>query len=355
MTQSNARRHRIALGVLVTAGSLLATACGGGGGDTGGGGANAAGGGSCYQGKTLTFVVPFSPGGGYDLIARAAAPSLEDELKATVVVENQEGAGGLTAANRIFTDKPNGMSIGLFAGQGLIGSVLGGAAGVRFDPEKFTYIGRLAQDQRVLLVSPKSGFKRLEDLQAAPEVRYATAGPGAADHIDATVMIPVLGLKGKIITGYKGSSETELAVTSGAVQAGSGTLGTRLESIKNGSQRAVLLIGKERAEDLPDTPALMELDLGAEQRALAEAHTQLQEVGRLVMGPPGMPSNCVEELENAFKTTLDSEKFKKAMAKADVPFEFVGGDEIKQVVSKVLDAPEPYKNLLKASYRGQGR
>ncbi len=197
MTQrEDSPRRRIRLGVLLSAVSLLAAACGGGeqGGEATG--ANPAGGESCYEGKTLTFVVPFSPGGGYDVIARALAPSLEYELKATAVVENQEGAGGLTAANRMFTSKPDDPTIALFAGQGLIGAVLGEAPGVRFDPQKFTYIGRVAQDQRVLLVSPKSPFKTVEDLQAAPQVRYATAGPGAADHIDATVLIPVLNLNG---------------------------------------------------------------------------------------------------------------------------------------------------------------
>ncbi len=355
MTQpSERRRHRIALGVLLPVIGLVAAGCGGGGGEetaAGTGGQQA--GASCFKGETVKLVVPFSPGGGYDTIARAAAPQLEKELGATVVVENTPGAGGLKAANAIFTAKPDGRTIGLFAGQGIIGSVLGGAAGASFDPEKFTYIGRLAEDARVLLASPKSGFKTVEALQAAPEVRYATAGTGAADHLDATVVPVVLGIDAKIISGYKGSSETELAVTTGDVELGSGTVGTRVAGVKNKDQVPVLIIGDEPVKELPDTPVMLDLKLDADKRALAEAHVSLGEVGRSVFGPPGIPENCTTELEEAFEATLASAEFKKQMEKQDVPFEFLPGAELKQVVQKVLNAPPAYKELLKSAYKSQ--
>ena len=357
MTRRTVRRRSTRAAVLLPVIGLLATACGGGADSSGsdqaaGGGDEAA---SCYEGKTATFTVPFSPGGGYDVIARGLAPFLKEELGAdAVVVENQPGAGGLTAANNLYAADPDGLTFGLFAAQGIVGASIAGAAGATFDPEKFTYVARLAEDARVLLASPASGLTSVEDLADAGPLQYATAGTGAADHVDANVLPTVLGLDNiEIVTGFEGSSETELAVTAGTVQLGSGTLGTRINGIKNGDQIPILLMGRDRAEDLPDVPALLELDLGDKQD-LAEAYIGLQEVGRSVFAPPAMEESCLTELQDALEATLSNPDFEEKIAgSVDVPFEYSDGDELREAVDSVLNAPEELVTLLKQAYAGQ--
>jgi tripartite-type tricarboxylate transporter receptor subunit TctC len=341
------RRRAVVLRLLLPIVGLLAAACGGAEQAAGTGGS------SCYQDQTLTFVVSYGPGGGYDAIARMVAPYLEKDLGATIVVENQDGAGGLIAANQVYTAEPDGLTIGFFSGQGLIGSVLGSSAGASFDPEEFTYVGRIAKDPRVLTVGAGSGFTTIEDIRSGKPVRFASAGPGGSENIDATVLFPVLGINGELITGYKGSAETELAVTSGATAATSGTLGTRLAPLKSGDHLPVLVIGRERVEELPDTPALLELELAADKRALAEAHTQLQDVGRAVLAPPGVPQDCATELENAFAAAASNPELLKQLDEADQDVDFLGGEELKQLVQSVLNAPAEYKELLEGAYQGQ--
>jgi tripartite-type tricarboxylate transporter receptor subunit TctC len=342
--------------VLLPVIGLLAAACGGGaeeGGEAAGGGGEAAAE-SCYEGETATFVVPFSPGGGYDVIARGLAPFLEEELGASaVVVENQPGAGGLTAANTLYAAEPDGLTFGLFAAQGIVGASIAGAAGASYDPEKFTYVARLAEDARVLLASPQSGLTSVEDLADAGPLQYATAGTGAADHVDANVLPTILGLDNvEIVTGFEGSSETELAVTAGTVQIGSGTLGTRLNGIENGDQIPLLLMGRERADELPDVPALLELDL--ENPELAEAYIGLQEVGRSVFAPPAMEENCLTQLQDALENTLSNPEFEEQIAgSVDVPFEYADGEELRSAVENVLGAPEELVALLEKAYAGQ--
>jgi tripartite-type tricarboxylate transporter receptor subunit TctC len=342
--------------VLLPVIGLLATACGGGaeeGGEAAGGGGDAAAE-SCYEGETATFVVPFSPGGGYDVIARGLAPFLEEELGASaVVVENQPGAGGLTAANTLFAAEPDGLTFGLFAAQGIVGASIAGAAGASYDPEQFTYVARLAEDARVLLASPQSGLTSVEDLADAGPLQYATAGTGAADHVDANVLPTILGLDNvEIVTGFEGSSETELAVTAGTVQIGSGTLGTRLNGIENGDQIPLLLMGRERADELPDVPSLLELDL--EDPELAEAYIGLQEVGRSVFAPPAMDENCLTQLQDALENTLSNPEFEEQIAgSVDVPFEYADGAELRKAVDSVLDAPQELVALLEQAYAGQ--
>ena len=343
--------------VLLPVIGLLAAACGGGS-EASDGGGSASGGEaaaeSCYEGETATFVVPFSPGGGYDVIARGLAPFLEEELGAdAVVVENQPGAGGLTAANTLYAAEPDGLTFGLFAAQGIVGASIAGAAGASYDPEKFTYVARLAEDARVLLASPASGLTTVEDLAAAGPLQYATAGTGAADHVDANVLPTILGLDNvEIVTGFEGSSETELAVTSGEVEVGSGTLGTRLNGIENGDQIPLLLMGRERAEELPDVPALLELDL--EDPELAEAYIGLQEVGRSVFAPPAMDENCLTQLQDALENTLSNPEFEDQIAgSVDVPFVYADGEELRSAVESVLNAPDELVALLEKAYAGQ--
>jgi tripartite-type tricarboxylate transporter receptor subunit TctC len=356
MTQLNSRRTRRRAAVLLPVVGLLAAACGGDDGGDGGTDASGGGGGeACYeQGDRATFVVPFSPGGGYDTIARGLAPYLEDELGVTVVVQNEPGAGGLTAANNLYNAEPDGLNFGLFAAQGIVGSALAEAEGVQYDPENFTYVARLAEDARVLLTGADSELSSIEDVTSASgELQYATAGVGAADHIDANVLPTILGIEDnvQIVTGFEGSSETELAVTSGQVELGSGTLGTRLGGIENGDQSALLLMGRERDDALPDVPALLELDI--EDPELAEAYIGLQEVGRSVFAPPDLPENCLTELQTALENTLNNEEFQAEIGDSvDVPFEYTDGEGLREAVDNVLNAPEELVTLLQNAYEG---
>jgi tripartite-type tricarboxylate transporter receptor subunit TctC len=340
--------------VLLPVVGLLAAACGSDSDASNENSASGGGGGeSCYEGETATFVVPFSPGGGYDVIARGMQPFLEEELGAdAVVVENVTGAGGLTAANELFNAEPDGLTFGIFAAQGIVGSALAGAQGVQYDPQEFTYVARLAEDARVLLASPQSGIESIEDLLAFGEYQYATAGVGASDHIDANVLPTVLGIEGdtQIVTGFEGSSETELAVTSGEVEIGSGTLGTRINGIESGDQIPLLIMGRE--SELEGVPALLDLDL--EDPELAEAYVGLQEVGRSVFAPPAMEEGCLTQLQDAIQATLENPDFEASVADSvDVPFEYTDGEGLKEAVDNVLNAPEELVTLLENAYADQ--
>lgn len=308
---------------------------------------------SCYEGETATFVVSFDAGGGYDQIARLMSPTLEEELGATVVVENQPGAGGLLAMNSLLTNEPDGLRFGFFTGQGIVGAVLGGAEGADFDLLDFTFIGRPAADQRVLAVGGSSEYQTIEDVQAAGALQYATAGPGASDYIDATVLTPVLGLESEIVTGFEGSADTELALTAGDVDLASGTIGSRTSAIESGDHRPVLSISSERLTDFPDVPTLTDLDLSEENLVIAEAYDELQEMGRMVWAAPGVPEECATELSTAIEAVLQDPDVVSQMEDADQEIDFVGGEEMRETAEGVLDAPESFAALLQEAYQGQ--
>ena len=306
---------------------------------------------SCYEGQTATFVVAYGTGGGYDRIARIVAPYLEEELGATVVVENQPGAGGLLAANNLFTAEPDGLTFGFFSGQGIAGSVLGGAEGVNFELPEFSSVARVAADPRVLVVGTQTPYETIEDVQSAEGLIFASAGPGGSDHIDATVLFPLLGIDGRIVTGYEGGAETELAVTAGDADLASGTVATAMTPIEAGDHRAVLIIGDERVEELPDVPALLELDLTDGELALAESHIQLQDMGRLVWAPPGVPADCLEELRAAFEAALANPDLLAEIEDAGLAVDYLSGAELQTVTESVLASPSQYIELLQQAFQ----
>src|SRR5680860_178974 len=371
------RTRRLALSALLAAVALVASACAGGSGEeaeddqasapatespeaqdateteTDDAATAAQGAESCYEGETATFVVSYGPGGGYDQIARMLAPHLEEELGATVVVENQEGAGGLLAANSLLTAEPDGLTFGFFSGQGQAGSVLGGQQGVQFDLLDFTYIARVSADPRVLNVGAQTEYETIEDVRGAQGFTFASAGPGGSDHIDATVLYAILDIEGDIITGFDGSAETELAVTSGDTDAASGTFGSRYPPIQSGDHRAVLVIGDEPIEEIPDVPVLTELDLPEDKMALAEAHVALQNMGRMVWAPPEVPEECAAELTAAFEAALSNPELVEQLEQAAQEIGYLSGEDARAVAESILEAPEEYVALLEQAYSSQ--
>lgn len=353
--------------------ALLAAGCGGGGeaDDAGSGSTEASGeagasettsaggddapgsGASCYEGKTVTFVVSFDAGGGYDSIARMMAPVLEDELGATVVVENQPGAGGLLALKNLLSAEGDPLRFGFFTGQGIMGAVLGGAAGADFDLMEFTFVGRVAADQRVLAVGGESEFQSLEDVRAHEgQLKYATAGTGANDYVDATVMGEVLGLDAEAITGFEGSSDTELALTSGQVQLASGTLGSRMPALQSGDHRPILILGSDRADEFPDVPVITEVELDEESARIVEAYVDLQQMGRMVWGPPGVPEDCATQLRDAMAAVMDDAGFAEQMEAADQEIDWKPGPEMRETAQRLLESPPRFVELLSAATSG---
>lgn len=305
---------------------------------------------SCFADQTATFVVSFGAGGGYDTIARLLSPSLEEELGGTVIVENQAGAGGLLALNNLLTSDEADLRFGFFTGQGIVGSVLGEADGADFDLSDFQFIGRVAADQRVMATGGSSEYETIEQAQEASGLQYATAGPGASDYIDATVLVSLLELDAEIITGFEGSAETEIALTSGDTDLASGTVGSRLSALESGDHRPLLSLGSQRIDGFPDVPALTELDLGEEKQAIAEAYDALQEMGRMVWASPNMPDECAQELSAALEAVVTDPDVVAQMEATDQEVDFRTGEEMRETFQSLLDSPEGFTSLLREAY-----
>lgn len=114
----------------------------------------------------IEIIVPYSPGGGYDQYARQLAPALGEELDAEIIVINKPGAGGLLATNQLLAAEPDGTTIAIFNMTGHIGSALGEAEGVQYEPQDFSYIGRVSSEPDVVTVQAAGPHQTFDDLLA---------------------------------------------------------------------------------------------------------------------------------------------------------------------------------------------
>src|SRR5262252_5961308 len=176
-----------------------------------------------FKGKTITYIVATSPGGGYDTYGRLISRYLVKYLPGSrILVKNVPGAGNIIGANEIYSARPDGLTIGMF-NTGLIYDQLIKRQGVMFDLTKFSWIGKAAYETRALMLSKSSGFKSFDDMMKAKgPVKFAASGIGAASYNDTRMLADALHLNVQIVNGFTGN-EGEMSMLRGEVVAEVGT------------------------------------------------------------------------------------------------------------------------------------
>jgi len=300
-----------------------------------------------FKGKTITYIVSTSPGGGYDTYARLIAKHMENHLPgATVVVKNVPGAGHIIGTNQLYAAKPDGLTIGTF-NTGLVYAQLLKQEGIRFDLAKLTWIGKAAADGRVIMVSAKSPIKTFDDLRAAKEpVKFGGAGPGSASYNEIKMLIEALKLNIEYIPGYSGR-EDEMAILRGELDGSMGSLSSFLPFVKNGYGRLLLQIGSTPPAEYPDTPQAKDAIKDPAGRSIAALIASQAELSRLTAAPPGVPEDRAKFLIAAYKATLEDPALLKDAGKLELPIEPLYGDDVKQRIVEALDQPPEMVALIK--------
>ncbi|MPZ72570.1 MAG: hypothetical protein GEU74_04960 [Nitriliruptorales bacterium] len=343
MTRPDSRWRTLV--VVLAATAVIAAACGG---DGGGGGDEAS-----FEGETITFVVPFSPGGGYDSYARMVAPFLEEQLGATVVVENQDGAGGLLAINNLVAAEPDGTRIAIMNGVGAGGAAIAESESAQFKLEDLSYIGRLGASNHLFVTAADSEFETFDDVLAADGFRIGSTGPGAADYVNAYVMDQAFDMNAEIITGFEGSEENELAVTRGDVDGMTGDFDSRIKAIEEGDHRPLAIFSEEADENLPDVPPIMDFEFPDEgARDLMLSNIDLLELGRPVVAPPGVPEERLQALREALDNAVADPDLQAEAEKQGRPINYLDGDELEALVQKVNESPDHFVEAMKQAYSG---
>jgi tripartite-type tricarboxylate transporter receptor subunit TctC len=306
---------------------------------------------STLDGETVSLVVPYEPGGGYDSYVRLLAPYLEEQTGTTIAVENQPGAGGLLALNNLLTARPDGTTIAIMNGVGAGGSSLAGAEGAQFGLDDFTYIGRVVSEPPLIVTSASGPYQTFDAVRAAQGFRWGSTGPGAEDYVTASLLNAVFGINAEVVTGFPGSGETELAILQGAIDGMSGNPGSRRQAVEEGTQTPVLRMGEVSSPWLRvEVPWVRDVPMTDEQRALVDAHLALIEIGRPLVGPPGMedaPKSCWRE---AMAAVMANPDLLAAAQQQERELAYLSGEDLDRLVERIITAPPQYRELLAGMY-----
>lgn len=294
--------------------------------------------GAFLKGETVRFYVGFSPGGGYDSYARMLAPHFEKATGATVVVENRPGGGGNTALNQLVRGKPDGLTVMMLNGEAAIMGQLTGSPGVAYDMAKVAVLGRVTDEQHLLIVRP--GLPdTLKDLVAGGQkLKFSATGrpDNLADY--AAVMCDALQMNCQIVTGYKGSKESGLAVMNGEVDALTISEGSAVEYAQGGRAKVIAAIGTKRSELAPNVPLLQEtFQIAPERKWALDLRLNIKAYGRVMVGPPGLPPERLAHLQKVWREILNNPEVKAEGARTQRPLNYEEPAKLQQTVRELLE------------------
>ncbi len=294
-----------------------------------------------YKGKTIRFVVGFSPGAGFDAYSRAIARHIGKHIPGhpSTIVENMSGAGSLIAANYLYAKaKPDGLTVGNWIG-GLVLQQLLGRPGIQFDARRFEWVGIPISDHPICALTKASGISSVVQWASATEqVKLGATAPGAASADIPRLLREALELPIQIVEGYKGMADIRLAIEAGEI-AGSclaweSVKGTWRTNTESGQVIPVLQINPRRHPDLEAVPNAIELVKSEGKRRLVEVGIQNPAaIARSYSLPPGTPKDRVKLLQNAFMATMKDPAFLAEARRAHLDIDPRSGEEVERIVA----------------------
>lgn len=215
-----------------------------------------------YPEKTVKIVVPFSPGGQFDTVARLLAKFATDSLKQTVMVENITGGGGNIGAARVSNSAPDGYTLLMLGGNHTISKSLYAKPG--YDVvTAFSPISMVSISPHVILAStalPVTSFAQLKEYSKRNpnQLNYGTPGMGSSMHLVFEMIKANFGLEATHVP-YRGGAQALTDLSANQIQLGVVAVGPAMDLIKNGRAKPLAVTSKARSKVLPDVPAFSEI------------------------------------------------------------------------------------------------
>jgi tripartite-type tricarboxylate transporter receptor subunit TctC len=295
-----------------------------------------------YKGKTVRIIVGYGVGGGYDLYARMLAPYLGNALQATVIVENQPGAGSMLAMNRLYRAPPDGLQIIMASGIASAMQQLLNLPGVAYDLSKVGFIGVVNAPPWMWLGQPTGGTINTTADAMKPGVTINWGGSGQVDGVidGASIICTVLEMSCKFILGYKGTADVALAMQRKELDLMYVSDDAAATFIKSGQARAISTIARSRSNLFPDIPTIFEtVKMNAKQEHWLDFRATLDSLGRVMFAPPGVPSDRLKFLQDALATIVQDPKLLAEGERTLRHIIYRNPAETQRAIERVISAP----------------
>jgi tripartite-type tricarboxylate transporter receptor subunit TctC len=312
-----------------------------------------------YKGKPMQMIIRSTTGNEYDLLARTLARHIGNHIPghpAEMVPINMPGAGGIKAAEYMATVAPEDGTVLTIVSQGLpMYQALELGKPMKADMKAFGWIGNMSTSNQTLVVGHTSPTKTLEDAKQ----RVTPIGSSGAGSI--SVQLPavynnILGTKLKIIFGYPGGAEMNLAMERGEIE-GRGTntwsawTATHSDWIREKKIVPIIQVGLRKEPELPDVPLLMDLARNDRQREILSYVTRAVAVGRPIATTPGVPPARLQALRVAFDATVKDPSFMADAERQRLDVNTMTGAELEKIVAALIDAPQDIKAEVKQAIK----
>ena len=306
-----------------------------------------------YQGKQVILIVGAASGGGYDAQGRLLARHLGKHIPGnpTVIVQNMPGAGSLQATNHLYNIAPkDGTVFGLIQRDMLIARSMN-PEGIRFEVEKFNWVGNLASEIGIVVAWHTSPIKTTDDLFKT-EMIIGGTGPTIDTETSARLMNSLIGTKFRIVSGYSGTTEVLLAMERGEVMGlGDWSLSNirsrNAQMLKDGKIRLLMQTTLKKAPDLPDVPLALDFIKTEEDRQVMEAFLAQKAVARPVLAPPGVPADRIKALRAAFMATAVDPEFIQDAERSRIEVSPTSAEEVEGVIAYIGRVPPKVMQRLK--------
>jgi tripartite-type tricarboxylate transporter receptor subunit TctC len=314
-----------------------------------------------YQGKTIRIIVGYQPGDNHDQWARTYARFLGKHIPGNpeFVVQNMPGAGSMIAANHVYNlTKPDGLTLGSIGGA-LFMAQLTGRKEVQFDWPKFSWIMTPEHGGHLLYLRTDAPFKNFDDLrQTNDPPRCSATGVGSTGYDIPRLLEEALGFKFRVISGYPGGAEQDLAMERNEVQCRAITIDGFFGRepfrtwMAKGFVRVWLQTEQKRNAKIPNVPTIFELmdqyKIADAKRRLVTSYLGIWGFGsRPIVSTPGLPADRLKTLRDAFARMFKDPEFLDEVKNKKWAVDPVGGEELQSLAKEVVDQPPEIAAALK--------
>lgn len=301
-----------------------------------------------YAGKTISVNIGFSAGGGFDLYARTVTRFMARHIPGTpkVIARQMPGGGSFRAAQFMASAAPqDGTQLATF-GQSIPLQQAMQDPNATFDVRKFYWIGNPINGVSTIGIWAETGVRTLEDARKR-ELTVGATGPNVTMQYPLAVN-ELFGTKFKVIHGYPGGSDIDLAMERGEVD-GKGQFSwstlksTKRDWLRDKKVSLVLQLGARKAPEISeymgyDVPLASEIAKNEDDRMVIELLTSGEVIGRPLVTTPGVPMDRVTVLRRAFDAAMTDPEFLAEAEKVGLELNPINGEELQAAVERILAA-----------------
>ena len=299
-----------------------------------------------FKGMTINIDVGFGPGGGYDLYARVLARHLGKYLPGnpTVIVRNMPGGGSLRVANYIYSAAPkDGSELGAIAASAAMDALLGNDQ-AKFEASKFGWVGSMDQDVSFCGVWDRpENPKAFQEIQTR-ETTFGATGAGATSYTHPLILKNLLGAKVKLISGFAGTKETNLAMQRGEVAASCSLFGstittTLMDDVNSGRLKLFIQMGPKRSDQFGQVPSVYDFAKTEEDRKVLAVHFDQILLARPIIAPAGMAPERLKVLRAGFDAAMKDPELVEDAKRQHLVINPVNGADVEKLLVQFANYP----------------